>query len=537
MTLMIVRPSFLKSSLALGGAALTGMSPIDSLPRAHAASGPIIETSSGRLEGEDQGDLLVFRGIPFAKPPVGSLRFRPAEPPEPWMGIRDATTFGPGAPQGANPFELLLPVLVPETSEDCLYLNVFTPDTSGKRPVMVWIHGGGNVVGAGSQLLYDGSELVRRGDVVIITLNYRLGILGFLHGRSVAGENFPTSGNEGLLDQVAALRWVQREIAAFGGDPDNVTVFGQSAGSMNIAALMGMSAACGLFHKAILQSSGTASHSLPLEAAARVFAAILDAAGLTPANAGQLREFSGEALLDLQTRVGMVTGGFFPVIDGDVLPRSTYKAIEDGETAGIPIVVGTVRDEFSMFMLPDQAIATLSEASLQARVEAIAPGRGREAIELYRTARQARGEDVSPPALWIAMMTDHDFFVSAMRFAELQSHHAPVYGYLFTYPSPAMGGMFGSIHGLELPFLWGFGNEPGLATLVGDASAAAPLSAAIQDAWLAFARKGDPSPDGIGDWPAYDVGRRATMILDLEPKIMDAPREAERQFWERVRSG
>jgi para-nitrobenzyl esterase len=148
-----------------------------------------------------------------------------------------------------------------------------------------------------------------------------------------------------------------------------------------------------------------------------------------------------------------------------------------------------------------------------------------------------RGEDVSPPALWTAMMTDHDFFVPAMRFAALQSHHAPVYGYLFTYPSPVMGGVFGSIHGLELPFLWGFGNEPGLATLVGDAEAVAPLSAAIQDAWLAFARTGDPSSDGIGIWPAYDVARRATMILDLEPMIMNAPREAERQFWERVRSG
>ena len=535
MTLSIARRSLVKASLAMGGAAVTGMSPIASLPRAHAASGPVIETSSGRLEGAAERDVLVFRGIPFAKPPVGPLRFRPPEPPEPWTGIREATTFGPGAPQGANPFEMLLTVLVPETSEDCLYLNVFTPGTTGKRPVLVWIHGGGNVVGAGSQELYDASELVRHGDIVIVTLNYRLGIFGFLHGTSVAGETFLTSGNEGLLDQVAALRWVQQEIAAFGGDPDNVTIFGQSAGSMNIAAVMGMPSARGLFHKAILQSSGTASHSMPPEAAARVFTAILAAAGLSPANAGQLRAFSGEALLDLQTRVGMVTGGFFPVIDGEVLPRSTYEAIADGEAAGIPVIVGTVRDEFSMFMIPDPAIAALDDASLQARVEAIVPGRGREAIDLYRSARRARGEDVSPPALWIAMMTDHDFFVPAMRFAALQAQHAPVYGYLFTYPSPAMGGAFGSIHGLELPFLWGFDNEPGLATLVGDAAAAAPLSAAIQDAWLAFARTGDPSSEGVGVWPSYDAGQRATMILDLESGIMDAPREAERQFWERVR--
>jgi len=498
------------------------------------AAQPVVDTSFGQLQGEQRGDLLVFRGIPFAKPPVGPLRFRPPEPPEPWPGIRDATIFGPGAPQGANPFEMLLTVLVPETSEDCLYLNVFTPSTSGKRPVMVWIHGGGNVVGAGSQRLYDGSELVRRGDVVIVTLNYRLGIFGFLHGTSVAGEALPTSGNEGLLDQVAALRWVQEEIAAFGGDPENVTIFGQSAGCMNIAALMGMPAAHGLFHNAVLQSSGTAWNSMPREAAARVCTAILAAAGLTPADAGHLRELSGEALLDLQTRVGMVTGGFFPVIDGEVLPRSSYEAIADGETAGIPIIVGTVRDEFSMFMLPDPGIAALDEASLLARVDAVAPGRGQEAIELYRGERQARGEDIAPPALWIAMLTDHDFFVPAMRFAELQSQQAPSYSYLFTRPSPVMGGAFGSLHGIDLPFWWGLGNDPGTASLVGDLAAAQPLSHTMQDALLAFARTGNPSPEGIGAWPSYDADQRATMILDLEPGIMDAPREAERQFWERV---
>src|SRR5215204_4563236 len=215
MNCSIGRRSFLKSSLALGGAAVAGMPPLDNLPRAYAASGPIIETSSGRLEGEPEGDVLVFRGIPFAKPPVGPLRFRPPEPPDPWAGVRPAATFGPGGPQGVNPVETVLPVFVSETSEDCLYLNIFTPGTSGKRPVLVWIHGGGNITGAGSQRLYDGSELVRRGDVVIVTVNYRLGIFGFLHGRSVAGEAFPSTGNEGLLDQVAALQWVQKEIAAF----------------------------------------------------------------------------------------------------------------------------------------------------------------------------------------------------------------------------------------------------------------------------------------------------------------------------------
>jgi para-nitrobenzyl esterase len=229
----------------------------------------------------------------------------------------------------------------------------------------------------------------------------------------------------------------------------------------------------------------------------------------------------------------MVTGGFFPVIDGDVLPRSTYEAVADGETAGIPVVVGTVRDEFSMFMLPDPGIAALNETSLLARVEAIAPGRGEEAIDLYRSERQVRGEDVSPPALWTAMMTDHDFFVPAMRFAELQSDHAPTYAYLFTYPSPAMGGAFGSLHGIDLPFVWGLNNEPGLVSLIGDLPAAQPLARAMQEALLAFARTGDPSTKALA-WPSYAPLGRATMIFDRTSIVRDEPREAERQFWQRV---
>jgi para-nitrobenzyl esterase len=532
----IGRRSFLKISLALGGVAVTGMPTIGTFRRAHAASGPVIETSSGRLEGEAEGDVLVFRGIPFAKPPVGPLRFRPPEPPDPWTGIRAATSFGPGGPQGVNPVEAVLAVFVPETSEDCLYLNVFTPNTTGKRPVLVWIHGGGNITGAGSQLLYDGSELVRRGDVVIVTLNYRLGIFGFLHGWSVAGEAFPTSGNEALLDQVAALQWVQREIAAFGGDPDNVTIAGESAGGTNVAALMGVAAARGLFHKSIMQSSGTVGHHLSLERAARVFRAILDAADLTPADAGQLREFSGEALLDLQTRVGMVNGAFGPVIDGDVLPRSTFEAIEDGETAGIPIIVGNVRDEMAVFGLMDPSLPGLDEAGLLARADALTAGRGQEAIDLYRAERQANGKAIPPPALWSAMLTDHDFFVPAMRFAELQSDRASSYAYLFSWRSPIMGGAFGSIHGIDLPFMWGLDNDPGLAPLIGDLTAAKPLSNMFQDALLGFVHTGDPSTQKLL-WPSYDSPRRVTMVFDRTSEVRDAPREAERQFWKAVRFG
>jgi para-nitrobenzyl esterase len=524
------------SFLALSGAIAAGMSPIGSLPHMHAAAGPVVETSAGWLAGKNQEDVLVFRGIPFAKPPVGPLRFRAPEPPEPWIGVRDATRFGPGGPQGVNPVEMVLPVFVPETSEDCLYLNVYTLSTTGKRPVLVWIHGGGNIAGAGSQRLYDGSELVRRGDVVIVTINYRLGIFGFLHGASVAGEAFPTSGNEALLDQVAALRWVRDEIVAFGGDPDNVTIAGESAGGTNVAALLAVPAARGLFHKAVMQSTGTGGHHLPRERAAAIFAAILDVAELTTASAGQLRDLSGEALLDLQTRVAMPLGGFGPVIDGDVMPRSIYDAVENGGAAGIPIIVGNVGDEMSVFGLMDPALPALDDAGLVARAEALASGRGQEAVELYRAEWEGRGLDDAPPALWTAMLTDHDFFVPAMRLAALQSDHAPSFAYLFTWTSPIMGGAFGSIHGIDLPFFWGLRNDPGAASLVGDLAAAEPLAAMAQDSLLAFMRSGDPTTDALA-WPRYEPPRRATMILDRASRVVDAPREAERRFWERVLFG
>jgi para-nitrobenzyl esterase len=526
---------FLSTALAAGAAVCSTPSPA-SPPSGFAASDPVIETGAGRLVGENLGDVLVFRGIPFAKPPVGPLRFRPPEPPQPWTGVRDATRFGPGGPQGVNPVAAVLPVLVPETSEDCLYLNVVTSGPTGERPVLVWIHGGGNIAGAGSQRLYDGSELVRRGDIVVVTINYRLGILGFLHGASVAGEAFPTSGNETLLDQVAALRWVRQEIAAFGGDPGNVTIAGESAGGTNVAALLGIPVARGLFHKAVMQSTGTGGHHLPRERAAGIFAAILDAAGLTAAAAAQLRELSGEALLDLQTRVAMPMGGFGPVVDGEVMPRSVYDAIAAGEAADTPVIVGTVRDEMTVFGMMDPALPTLDDAGLLSRAEALAPGRGQEAVDLYRKERTARGEDVAPPTLWTAMLTDHDFFVPAMRFAALQAEHAPSFAYLFTWPSPVMGGAFGSIHGIDLPFYWGLRNDPGLEPLIGNLAAAEPLSATAQDALLAFMRTGDPATDALA-WPRYEPRRRATMILDRESRVDEDPREAERRFWERVRFG
>ena len=549
----------------------------------------------------------MFRGLPFARPPVGPLRFRPPEPPEPWSGVRDAARFGPSASQNGALVGPLMSLGISRTGEDCLYLNVWTPAADrGRRPVLVWIHGGAFVLGSGSQMLYDGATLARRGDVVVVTVNYRLGALGFLRLRDRFGERLPASGNEGLLDQVAALEWVRDEIAAFGGDPGSVTIFGESAGAMSCATLLGMPRARGLFHRAILQS-GAANYLWPRATASRIADQVLtdlavaspeDLRAAAPARllaaqrrlfmdlmlgehhvlgtlspAGQRvagavflgltlarRRFGGftapvaRGLLDLLRRRGrrrrapaapemaalraLRTQGlpFQPVIDGDVIPRHPLAAIRDGAARGIPLLIGTNLDEARLFAPLDPEASTLDEAELLARCREAIPGgtdAARRAIAVYRDARAARGERVEPGDLWFAIESDRTMRYPAMRLAALQAAHQPeTYAYLFTWPSPAMGGLFGACHALELPFLFGTLEHPLIRPFTGKGPAAHVLAGQIQDSWIAFARTGRPAHAGIGDWPAYDTAHRRTMILDRQCRVEPAPRDAERRFWE-----
>jgi para-nitrobenzyl esterase len=567
--------------------------------------GRIVATSRGRLEGSEEGDLVVFRGIPFARAALGPRRFRPAEPAAPWDGVREARRFGPAAPQNAAEMGPIFRLGIGETAEDCLHLNVWTPAPDvARRPVLVWIHGGAFVLGAGSQLLYEGSALSRRGDVVVVTLNYRLGALGFLHLATRFGASLPTSGNEGLLDQIAALEWVRDEIASFGGDPDNVTIFGESAGSMSCATLLGTPRAQGLFHRAILQS-GAANYVWPRETAAAVADAFLAALGVATPEAllaapperilaAQRRVFVslmlgedhllgdfpparqrliGAAFLGLalarrplggaagalsrglvgllrrrqQARAarssprvtpdglaGLRTRGlpFQPVVDGHVLPRSPLEAIQNGLARDVPLLVGTNRDESKLFLFLDPEAGALDAAGLERRCAEILGEHAIRAVALYRAARQARGESIAPAEIWAAIESDRTMRYPAMRLAERQrAHQARTYAYLFTWPSPFMGGILGACHALELPFVFGTLGHPLLRPFAGKGPDAEALAARIQDAWLAFARSGDPSHGGIGNWPAYDATRRATMVLDRECRVELAPREPERAFW------
>jgi para-nitrobenzyl esterase len=502
--------------------------------------GPIVETRSGRVEGLVGDGVLEFRGIPYARPPVGALRFCAPRREEAWSGIRPAREFGPSAPQ--RPLALPLPGMdVGICDEDCLTLNVTTPAADGaRRPVLVWIHGGGFVIGAGSQPLYHGAALARRGDLVVVTINYRLGPLGFLHFAELCPGLDGAVGNAGLRDQVAALEWVGQNAAAFGGDPQRVTIFGESAGGMSVATLLGMPAARGLFARAIAQS-GAAHNVHDPETATRVASEFLAELELPPARAAEtLRELPPDKLLDLhqQTvlRLGQTAGPlpFQPVVDGDSLPEPPLDALRAGASAPLELLTGSTRDEWRLFQFLDSQLATLDHASLEKRLSAQLPASDAEAmVELYRRARPA----AKPADLLFAIETDRVFRIPAIRLAEARAQHpGATFMYRFDWESPALGGALGACHAVELPFVFGALGAPGADFFAGSGPDAERLCARTMDAWIAFARRGDPRHPELpgGRFDAYELERRSTLVLGRECGVELDPGSAERRAWDGV---
>ena len=510
----------------------------------------IVQTSKGKLRGSEENGLAVFRGIPFAQPPTGPLRFRAPQPLDPWTGERDATEFGPISMQAPN--EVLQSLFgrarkQPPLDEDCLYLNVWTPALDGaRRPVMVWIHGGAFVIGAGSEPLYEGSALASR-DVVLVTINYRLGALGFLYEPTFASAPGEACANFGLLDQVAALRWVRDEIAAFGGDPDNVTVFGESAGAMSIGSLMGSPLAAGLFDKAVLQS-GAAHNALTAERARRTTAAFAKTLGVEELTGDLLRSLPAAEILNVQTameqqdREAMQEGWpallrFTPVIDGQFLAEAPIQTIRAGLSKDVPVLIGTNRDEWKLFTAMFRSLREISEDGAARRVARLASRdadgeRGRAILDVYRKERAARGEATDGYELLCAALTDCIFRVPADRLAEAQAKRQPrVFAYRFDWPSPVGNGALGACHALELPFV--FGTQGLVGPFVGGGAEADTLAKAMGDAWVAFARNGDPSTDSL-PWPRFEAEHQRTMILDRDCRMEELPREAERRCWDGI---
>ena len=496
----------------------------------------------GKLEGDEQAGLAVFKGIPFAAPPAGPFRWLPPQKPASWTGTRDARRFGAVAHQNKLMLSPLTAFVIDgEQSEDCLYLNVWTPALDGKpRPVMVWIHGGAFTIGSGSQALYDGSVLARRGDVVVVTANYRLGPLGFLRLADVTGGKIPSTGAEGILDQVAALEWVRDNIAEFGGDPGNVTIFGESAGGMSVGTLLATPAARGLFHKAIPQSG--ASHTgQPTARATRVADRVLAKLKVQAGDAAAIRALTPAqlltgTLLDSGMPDPELAMAYQPCIDGTHVPRAAIEMVADGSASGVAVMVGTTLDEWKLFAVMDPGLHSLDRAGLGARISRrLEAGAADALVDSYEKARAARGESVKASDLFTAIETDRIFRMPGIRLAQVQRRHdSRVYSYLFTWPSPAMGGVLGSCHALELGFVFGTNDMPGMAAFSGSGPEAEKLATAMQDAWLAFAQSGDPSCDSAGAWKPYDESRRATMVFGAKTQLEEAPRDEERRAWDAV---
>ncbi|WP_036505507.1 carboxylesterase/lipase family protein [Nocardia aobensis] len=498
-----------------------------------------ITTADGVVRGLRRRRIAQWRSIPFAAPPVGDLRFRAPQPVESWSGVRMATEYGFAAmqqrdgarigPRGPQP-----------TSEDCLTLNVTAPlePATAPRPVMVFIHGGGYVLGTSALRLYSGARLALRGDVIVVSFNYRLGAFGYVDFSEFSTATRPFESNLGLRDQVAALRWVQRNIAAFGGDPNNVTIFGESAGAHAVVSLLATPAAAGLFHRGIAQSA-PADWSLTAEEA-RIFArrcvenlgvdnpgatSRAAAEALSSAGANDIRKAADRAIGDVLWRQ---PGSFpaAPVVDGEFLPMDPIDAIAAGRAHAVPLIIGTNRDEATLFKRWDRSLPTTpgqlhvalsrcGDADLEKRVVAAYPG--------YPSRRAA-----------VRMGGDFVFWRPTVEVLEGHSRHAPTYAYRLDYaPRAVQLAGFGATHALDLIPVFGGVDSPigrGL-TAAGGYRDFLAVQREFQDNWLSFARKGEPLPS----WPQYTEQRRSTRIIDSPARVEVDPDRTKRLAWHGVR--
>ncbi|UYN95576.1 MAG: carboxylesterase/lipase family protein [Enhydrobacter sp.] len=498
----------------------------------------IVDTTHGRVRGRRERGVGVFKGIPYAAPPVGPRRFRPPHAVEPWSGVRDALAYGARSIQADNVFGLpddLLRLFTlggrEKTDEDCLYLNVWTSGPGGaKRPVLFWCHGGAFITGSGSSPWSDGANLCRLDDVVVVSFNHRLGALGYLHLEDIADGGFAGAGTAGVRDIVAALGWVRDNIAAFGGDPGNVTIFGESGGGAKVSVLMALPSARGLFHKAVIQS-GPAVQMADRDDGTKTARQVLDRLGLAPADAARLREVPAAKLLEAQNAVQADVGrasfaerrrlGFNPVIDGDFFPGGPFAPAAPDVSAHVPLMIGSNKDEMTLFL---GHLPWIAGASFDNLPEGLAPYLGERTarvIAAYRAAQPAmRADEIA-----IAVVGDLGIRLPSLQIAErkLAQRAADVFVYLFAWQTPVLGGRLRSCHTLEIPFV--FANLD-TAALTGDDPARLALGERMPRAWIAFARTGDPG------WPRYSTAERPTMIFDTASRVEADPFGAERRVWE-----
>ena len=506
----------------------------------------VVDTPYGKLKGYREKGISIFKGVPYASRVSGRMRFRKAGPVEPWKGIRDALQLGNPSIQ---PPKQTYGIDEPDPSEDCLFLNIWTPATDGKkRPVMVYNHGGGYRTGSGGSTSQDGSNLSRMYDVVVVATNHRLGLLGFLYLDEIAGEEYKGSGNRGVQDIAVALKWVNENIALFGGDPENVMIFGESGGGMKTSCLYAMPEAAPFFNKASIES-GPGIELINADIAARTTHSLLEYLNISPNNWQKLLDVPAEKLLEAQGKLprepGGLSGGFRgignsgagsfgAVVDGVVLPTHPFEPIAPEISREKPLLVGWNEDEYIFFAAfgADKDVFTLSAGELQNRLE---NEYGDHAELILKTYQEANPES-TPGKLYIAIRSITMMGLGSIRIAERKSHQgsAPAYLYNFGYKSnnkvPGTDFEFGAMHALDIPFKF-YNMEGGMAGTKADRFEASSNMTAL---WTSFARTGKPVAKGQPEWPAYNLSSRHTLRIDCQCEVILDRFKAEREMWEVV---
>jgi para-nitrobenzyl esterase len=506
----------------------------------------IAETTYGKVRGELTPDgVRTFRGIPYGGNTGGANRFKPPTKPAVWTGVRDATQWGNKSPQIAAAGQATTIMYLDYTegglgrqSEDCLVLNVWSKGgrDGGKRPVMVRIHGGGYSTGTGNHPMYWGHASAKRGDVMFVSMNHRLGALGYLDLSNVGGAEYAHSGNAGMLDLVAALEWVRDNAENFGGDPNNVMIMGESGGGAKVSTLCGMPSAKGLFHRAVVESGSALSAQKPQDSAKSTDRFFLRL-GLTKSQLPVLHQLPVNRLLEADVLMNnrMYPGdprvtGFSPVTDGEVIPRNPFEPDANPLAVDIPMIIGYNQDEGTFLMQGDEEFYALDDAGLRKRATERFAANAERVIGTYRKAFPQATPTILMDYIARDTVFGHSAIVQAQRHAA--AGKAATYMYRFNWQTPGLNGKYGAPHGTEIVFV--NGDPSKMDVLTHNTAEAQALAATVNSAWIAFARGGDPNTPGLPHWEPYAATTRATMFLDNQSMLVRDPEAEIRKMWDDI---